>query len=152
MTLTSYCSIFRIIFVHIVYFIGIILSDPIISVKSASGSSQIHFGIKDIENGEIFRWMGNMFQEPLMLQKYEALIDLYMKDPLKPLEKLYKRPPIKHVMMIYGVDLPTEVGYTYRIPDNPIPASSSNGGTTASSGTVFEREFTIYFKLFKTLL
>ena len=33
----------------------------------------------------------------------------------------YKRPPVRHVMMIYGVDLPTEIAYTYRISDNNNP-------------------------------
>ena len=35
----------------------------------------------------------------------------------------YKRPPVRHVMMVYGVDLPTEIAYTYRISDgnNPGP-------------------------------
>jgi hypothetical protein len=27
-----------------------------------------------------------MFKEPLMIDKYEALQDLYLKDPLKPLK------------------------------------------------------------------
>ena len=95
--------------------------EPIVSIKSASGGSTVSFGINDVENGEIFRWVGNMYNEPLMLEKYEALQELYMKDPLKPLEKLFKRPPIKNVLMIYGTDMPTEVGYTYRIGDAVTP-------------------------------
>jgi hypothetical protein len=61
-------------------------TDPLIIIKSASGSSQVNFGISDVENGEIFRWVGNMYKEPLMLEKYEALQELYLKDPLRPLQ------------------------------------------------------------------
>jgi hypothetical protein len=95
--------------------------DPIVTLKSITGSSEFPFSIDDVENGEIFRLMGNMLREDRMLEKYHALHDLYTNDPLKPLDKLYKRPPIKHVIMIYGVDIPTEVGYTYRTPDGSNP-------------------------------
>lgn len=97
---------------------GADFTDPLVFVQSVSGGSSVSFGVQDIENGEIFRWMGNMYQEPAMLSKYESLKELYDKDPLKPLKRLYKRPPIKHVIMVYGVDIPTEIGYSYLMADN----------------------------------
>lgn len=94
------------------------LYDPIVSVKSGtSGRTVMNFGVDDIESGDIFKWLGNMYKDPALIEKYRSLVDRYQKDPLKPLDKLYRRPPIKHVVMIYGVDLPTEVAYTYRLPD-----------------------------------
>ena len=36
-------------------------TDPLVIIKSASGSSQVNFGINDIENGEIFRWVNFLF-------------------------------------------------------------------------------------------
>lgn len=92
-------------------------NEPIVTIKSSTGASQIAFGIDDVANGEIFRWLGNMYNDDKMVEKYESLQSQYINDPLQPLGKLYRRPPIKHVMMVYGVDLQTEVGYTYRMPE-----------------------------------
>ena len=88
---------------------------PIVSIKSATGESSVQFGLADIENGEIFRWVASMWGEPLMMEKHSQLFSLYHNDPLQPLQNLPRRPPIRHVMMVYGVDLPTEVGYVYRL-------------------------------------
>ena len=97
--------------------------EPIVTIKSSTGGSQVSFGIHDIENGDIFKWVGNMFKEPEMLEKYDVLRHFYINDPLKPLEILHRRPNVKHVVVVYGVDIDTEVGYTYRIADgiNPGP-------------------------------
>ena len=96
-------------------------NEPIVTIKSSSGGSQVSFGIDDIENGEIFKWVGNMFKEPEMLEKYDVLRHFYINDPLKPLEKLHTRPNVKHVVVVYGVDIDTEVGYTYRIAEGANP-------------------------------
>lgn len=71
-------------------------------VVKSNGGSQITFGIEDVENGEIFRWMGNMYKDKETLDKYDTLHQYYTRDPLRPLKKVYQRPPIKHVIMIYG--------------------------------------------------
>jgi hypothetical protein len=73
----------------------------------------------------VFRWLGTILNDPLLSQKYDSLTELFLKDPLKPLSKRYKRPPIKHVIMIYGVDLPTEIGYVYRSADTKSEDSSN---------------------------
>ena len=91
--------------------------DPIVSFRSASGSSNMTFGIRDIENGEIFRLAGNIYSDQLLLDKFSSLHELYIKDPLRPLHNQYERLPIRHVIMVYGIDVPTEVGYSYNIPD-----------------------------------
>ena len=93
--------------------------DPIVSFKSLSGSSNISFGIKDVENGRIFSMIGNLCRDPKLVAKYTTLHDLYLKDPLKPLGN-FDRPPIKHVMMVYGVDMPSEIGYSYLIPEGKV--------------------------------
>ena len=54
-------------------------TDPILTFRSASGSSNITFGIKDIENGEIFRLAGNIYNDPLLSDKYTSLHDLYIR-------------------------------------------------------------------------
>ena len=53
--------------------------DPIITFRSASRSSNITFGIQDIENGEIFRLAGNIYGDPLLSDKYTSLYDLYIR-------------------------------------------------------------------------
>jgi len=32
--------------------------EPIVTIKSATGGSSVSFGIGDVQNGEIFRWVG----------------------------------------------------------------------------------------------
>ena len=51
------------------------------------------------------------------------------RDPLSPLNSQYERPPVRHVLMVYGIDVPTEVGYSYIIPDGN--AALTPGGGTA---------------------
>lgn len=96
---------------------------PIVSIKSATGGSSVQFGMADVENGEIFRWVASMFGCPLMMDKYSQLFSLYHDDPLEPLQHLPRRPPIRHVMMVYGVDLQTEAGYVYRLEKNAADGS-----------------------------
>ena len=112
--------------------------DPILTFKSASGSSNITFGIKDIENGEIFKLVGNMCRDEKLVDKYSSLHDLYIRDPLKPLTNQYERPPIRHVMMVYGVDMPSEMGYTYTIPESV--GSSTHGPLDPILEEVFVEE------------
>lgn len=88
---------------------------PIVSVRSATGGSTVQFGLPDIENGEIFRICGSLWGEPLMMEKHSQLFSLYKADPLQPLKDLPRRPPIRHMLLIYGVNTPTEVGYVYRL-------------------------------------
>eukprot|EP01038_Epipyxis_sp_PR26KG_P009603 gene9603-12932_t len=104
--------------------------EPVVSVKSGSGSTSVSFGLSDVENGDFFKWVGNMYRDPLLLEKYNALIDFYIKDPLRPLSNQHKRPPIKHVIMVYGVDLPTEISYSYRLQENNPNAQGNNGPIT----------------------
>jgi hypothetical protein len=90
----------------------------LVTLRSASGSSNISFGIKDVENGEIFRLAGNLCRETKLADKYTSLQELYINDPLKPLTNQFERPAIRHVFMVYGVDIPSEVGYSYSIPES----------------------------------
>ena len=68
--------------------------------------------------------VGNLCRDPKLVAKYTTLHDLYLKDSLKPLSN-FDRPPVKHVMMVYGVDMPSEVGYSYLIPEGKISDTSS---------------------------
>lgn len=139
-------------------------NEPIVTIKSSTGASQIAFGIDDIANGEIFKWLGNMYNDDKMFEKYESLQSQYINDPLQPLGKLYRRPPIKHVMMVYGVDLQTEVGYSYRMPEvmddkknvnipildeiyyeRPPKKTKENNATNNTNETVETRDVTAIF-------
>jgi hypothetical protein len=59
-----------------------------------------------------------MCRDENLLNKFSSLHDLYIRDPMKPMTNQFERPPIRHVIMVYGVDIPSEVGYTYVIPDS----------------------------------
>lgn len=74
----------------------------------------------------MFRWIANMFGEEMMLEKYKSLINFYENDVLKPLRVRFRRPPVRHVIMVYGVDIPTEVGYVYRMPEHTVGNLGNN--------------------------
>eukprot|EP01035_Chromulina_nebulosa_P017322 gene17322-22863_t len=41
-------------------------NNTLVTIKSSSGNSKLTFNIGDVENGEIFRWVGNMLQDQLI--------------------------------------------------------------------------------------
>jgi hypothetical protein len=97
------------------------------------------FPLESVENGTFFQEVGGMLDDPMISDKISELKRLYHEDPVQPLHQLYERPPIKHVIMIYGVDLPTEVGYIYRMPEKPnIPPASDSNDTSSASSTLSE--------------
>lgn len=71
---------------------------------------------KDVHDGSIFQTFTDIWKEdgkPLIIKK-EQLEDAYINSKvLNILNNTWDRPLIKHVIMGYGVDLPTEVGYIY---------------------------------------
>ena len=73
-------------------------------------------GPKDVQNGLVFRYFSQLWKEdgdPLYV-KYEQLRDSFWSGHVPNLlTETWERPPIKHVLMAYGTDHPTEVGYTY---------------------------------------
>jgi hypothetical protein len=85
--------------------------------KDKASNNSVSFTLDHVANGSFFHVMGDLFNDSRLYDKYRTLHDLYTADPLKPLSRPYERPPVRHVIMIYGVDLPTEIGYVYRMPD-----------------------------------
>ena len=103
----------------------------------ASSNRSVSFGINEVDNGRIFKWLAERAVEAeeedaaAVQQKHRALKSEYWDDALilsgrgggkgrgggrglggrglgPP-----KRPPIRHVIMAYGVDLPTDIGYGF---------------------------------------
>lgn len=103
------------------------------NVKSANGTENKSFNISDVESGELFRWIGKNYKESHLADKVKDLADLYESDPVQPLRNTFRRPPVKHVFMIYGVDLPTEVAYSYQIQNTSAVSSVMGNGNIAPS-------------------
>jgi len=76
-----------------------------------------HFGPKDIQTGNIFSAFSKIWKEkgnPLKI-KQEQLESSWWNNPFPNLlDSTWDRPHIKHVILAYGIDYPTEVGYIYR--------------------------------------
>lgn len=76
-----------------------------------------HFGPKDIQTGNIFSEFSKIWKEegdPLKIKR-EQLESSWWKNPFPNLlDSTWDRPHIKHVILAYGIDYPTEVGYVYR--------------------------------------
>jgi hypothetical protein len=107
-------------------------SDPLVAVKSGSYGNTA-FNVSEVENGSMYLSLRDVFKDPSLAEKAHSLEEHYARDPLDPL-RLYDRPPIRHVMMLYGVDLPTEVGYVYRDSDSSGGQSSDKYDKSKGGG------------------
>ncbi|GAX26714.1 hypothetical protein FisN_2Hh339 [Fistulifera solaris] len=88
----------------------------------------LHVGPRDVQSGRVFEIFNEIWNEPdePLLVKRNQLKDSFWRDNVKNmLNRTWERPLIKHVIMAYGVDIPTEVGYAYR-KRNEERKSSSN--------------------------
>jgi len=78
------------------------------------------FTAKDVQSGEIFNNFNSIWKEknePLKI-KLEQLQKSWWEHAFPNLlNSTWDRPHIKHVIMSYGVDHPTEVGYVYKKSD-----------------------------------
>jgi hypothetical protein len=78
------------------------------------------FDISNVEDGSLFKYLadeigdsGDGGENDLLKDKYSVWWELFKRDKMQPIHKLYRRPPIRHIIMTYGVDLPTELAYEY---------------------------------------
>jgi len=82
----------------------------------AKNQTAASFGPKDVQTGNIFTRMSELWRErgdPLIVKR-EQLRESFWDTPVTNiLNHTWERPLIKHVIMAYGVDIPTEVGYVY---------------------------------------
>jgi hypothetical protein len=81
-------------------------------------NQEYHFTPKDVQSGDLFTHFGNIWNEegePLKIKR-EQLAASWWMNPTMPnlLNMTWDRPHIKHVIMSYGVDYPTEVGYVFK--------------------------------------
>lgn len=51
--------------------------------------------------------------DPFFEKFQSSLEENYQKDPLLPVFGGAKRPPIRNIVVIYGIDVETEIGYVY---------------------------------------
>eukprot|EP00557_Chaetoceros_sp_GSL56_P011962 CAMPEP_0176476432 /NCGR_PEP_ID=MMETSP0200_2-20121128/47_1 /TAXON_ID=947934 /ORGANISM="Chaetoceros sp., Strain GSL56" /LENGTH=966 /DNA_ID=CAMNT_0017872097 /DNA_START=322 /DNA_END=3221 /DNA_ORIENTATION=- len=81
---------------------------------------QTTFTAKDVQSGELFAQFNDIWKEqgnPLKIKR-EQLEKSWWHHPFPNLlNTTWDRPHIKHVIMSYGVDYPTEVGYIYKKVD-----------------------------------
>ena len=78
-------------------------------------NSTYDLGPKDVETGELFRKLSEIWKEegdPLGVKR-DQLRESFWDTDHNILNSTWERPLIKHVIMAYGVDVPTEVGYEY---------------------------------------
>jgi len=90
--------------------------------------SERHFGPKDVQTGNIFSEFSKLWKEkgdPLKI-KQEQLVSSWWHSPFPNLlDSTWDRPHIKHIILAYGVDNPTEVGYVYRKSHSKDPTSDT---------------------------
>eukprot|EP00804_Cyclotella_cryptica_P029973 CCRYP_013428-RA/>CCRYP_013428-RA protein AED:0.07 eAED:0.07 QI:109/0.88/0.8/1/0.88/0.8/10/302/1139 len=97
----------------------------------------IDFGPADVMSGQVFDQFSKIWKEandPLKV-KYDQLRQSWWNGPVpNPLMTTPERPHIKHVIMAYGCEVPTEAGYIYRKTDR----IKSPSNTTTSSSEKFD--------------
>ena len=78
--------------------------------------TEVNFSALDAPNGDIFEQFDRMWNEkdsPLLIKRDQLLGTFWHGPVANLLNTTWDRPHIKHVVMGYGVDVPTEVGYVY---------------------------------------
>jgi len=98
-----------------------------------------NIGPRDAQSGALWKTFSNTWQEeedPLGI-KHDQLDESFWSTPVRNiLNHTWDRPHIKHVIMSYGVDVPTEVGYVYRKKEKvsvETPTTSAGDGNKKSS-------------------
>ncbi|KAL3769207.1 hypothetical protein ACHAWO_000853 [Cyclotella atomus] len=91
------------------------------------------FGPQDVMDGQVFDQFSKIWKEPNdpLKIKYDQLRQSWWNSPVpNPLMSTPERPHIKHVVMAYGCDVPTEAGYIYRKTEhhksNNPPSNTTN--------------------------
>jgi len=106
-----------------------------------------HFGPKDIQTGNIFSEFSKIWKEkgnPLKI-KLEQLESSWWNNPFPNLlDSTWDRPHIKHIIMAYGIDYPTEVGYVYRKSNKEESKSQNAERDGATPDQVVETEVNDY--------
>jgi hypothetical protein len=107
--------------------------------RSCQKNGTIDFGPSDVENGQLFIEFNKLWKEtnePLIV-KLEQLRESFWDTRLPNiLNNTWERPLIKHVIMAYGVDLPTEVAYEYLKTDR-VDASDKKRDNQPTLQTVY---------------
>ena len=107
--------------------------------------TQVDFGAKDIMDGRIFEQFNKIWKEkgePLGV-KFDQLRQSWWHSKVpNMLDKTPDRPHIKHVILAYGTDISTEVGYVYRKtdthPDNSTAETDEFDGVPSMSQIIWE--------------
>lgn len=79
-------------------------------------NSTYEFGPKDVQNGNLFRRFNEIWKEegdPMTIKREQLKESFWDTKVPNILNTTWERPLIKHIVMAYGVDIPTEVGYDY---------------------------------------
>jgi len=88
--------------------------EDIVTILSDKGAgATLQFDVNAIGNGELFRWIGNIFDDTWLTEKYHSLHQDFFKQRFFNNLEPPARPPIKHIIMAYGVNLRTSMGLIY---------------------------------------
>jgi Lecithin:cholesterol acyltransferase len=81
-----------------------------------ASNNTLELGPKDVETGHIFTRFSEIWKEesdPLITKREQMRESFWDTAVPSILNKPWERPLIKHVIMAYGVDVPTEIAYEY---------------------------------------
>lgn len=77
----------------------------------------IPFGPQDVQTGDLFTVFNAVFREkdePLRIKREQLQESFWESNVKNFLNRTWERPIIKHVILAYGVDVPTEIAYEYQ--------------------------------------
>ncbi|KAG6542404.1 hypothetical protein Mapa_016233 [Marchantia paleacea] len=93
--------------------------EPATAVVQCGVSSQKSYSAQEVADGTFLRDISDL--DPTCNVTLQHLYKYYLEDPvLNPLTP-WERPPIKNVYCMYGMDLKTEVAYTFAPTAKPYP-------------------------------
>ncbi|XP_011270612.1 hypothetical protein CAOG_08941 [Capsaspora owczarzaki ATCC 30864] len=99
--------------------------DEIIAFRFQNGTQRI-FSSAEVSSGAMFGMLGEALNDTRFLDLQTMLREHYLERKPNPLAAPPTRPPVRHVVMLYGVNLPTDIGYVYsQLPNTMEPRTDA---------------------------
>mmetsp|Transcript_3069 Transcript_3069/g.5362 ORF Transcript_3069/g.5362 Transcript_3069/m.5362 type:complete len:617 (+) Transcript_3069:79-1929(+) len=87
----------------------------LVTIRSLyNASEKVVFGASPASNGDLLEWFAKEYNDSDLMLLRDNVHRWYRDDPdVRPFDEPMDRPPPRHVLFAYGVNLTTEVGYRY---------------------------------------
>ena len=105
--------------------------------------SKSFYSAKDVQSGNLFLRFNEIWKEagePLRIKRDQLKHSFWNNSLPNILNSTWDRPPMKHIIMAYGIDRDTEVGYVYRKLEQQNKANDAGLNNIPSLKTIIHED------------